>query len=296
LTGAVQEASLRSVRDRDVVVRGLRLRVRERGEGAPCVLLHGWLDHLGSFDALAPLLPGRTIAYDARGHGDSSWVGPGGFYHFVDYVGDLEGLLAEVAPDGPVRIVGHSMGAAAALLYTACREERVAHLTMLDGAPLRIDAASVPDRMKKYLDDVAMDRTRRRVASQADARERLLRNNPGLSPQAVETLATVAADPAQGGALAWKWDPLLRAHSPLPVTEEVTQALVRGVRTPVLLLRAESGILPREEAVRARFAGLENLEVATIPGTRHHLHLEAPGAVAERILRAWGEAPRPDAG
>jgi pimeloyl-ACP methyl ester carboxylesterase len=72
------------VRDRDVVVRGLRLRVRERGEGAPCVLLHGWLDHLGSFDALAPQLPGRTIAYDARGHGDSAWAGPGGLYHIVD--------------------------------------------------------------------------------------------------------------------------------------------------------------------------------------------------------------------
>jgi pimeloyl-ACP methyl ester carboxylesterase len=277
------------VRDRDVVVRGLRLRVRERGEGPLCLLLHGWLDHLGSFDALAPLLPGRTIAYDARGHGDSAWVGPGGFYHFVDYVGDLDGLVAQVAPEGPLRLVGHSMGAGVALLYAACRPERVAHLTMLDGGPLRIDAASVPERMRQHLDDLNMDRTRRRVASREDARERLLRNNPALSPEAVDTLAVVGPDPAQGGGLAWKWDPLLRAHSPLPVTEDVTQAMVRSVRAPVLLVRAANGILAAEEAVRARFGALQRLDVVTIPEVRHHLHLEAPAAVAAHIRRAWGE-------
>jgi pimeloyl-ACP methyl ester carboxylesterase len=277
------------MRDRDVVVRGLRLRVRERGEGTTCVLLHGWLDHLGSFDALAPLLPGRSVAYDARGHGDSAWVGPGGFYHFVDYVGDLDGVLDEVAPEGPVRIVGHSMGAGVALLYAACRPERLAHLTMLDGVPLRVGAASVPGRMRRHLEDLRMDRTRRRVASAEDARERLLRNNPGLSPHAVETLAVVGPDPAQGGALAWKWDPLLRAHSPLPVTEEVTQAIVRSVRTPVLLLRAANGILGSEGEVRARLGALERLDVVTIPDVRHHLHLEAPAVIAQHIRRAWGE-------
>jgi pimeloyl-ACP methyl ester carboxylesterase len=276
-----------------VLVRGLRLRVRERGSGPPCVLLHGWLDQLGSFDALAPLLPGRTVAYDHRGHGDSAWVGPGGFYHFIDYVGDLEGLVREIAPQGPVRIVGHSLGAAVALLYTACQPQRVEHLTMLDGVPFPIGSDSVPDRMKQWLEDLGMDRTRRRVPSEAEARERLLRNNPRLSPEAVRTLATpIGPDPAQGGAMAWKWDPLLRAHSPLPVTEDVTQGLIRGLATPVLLLRAENGILPPEEELRARFAGLERLSVETVPGTRHHLHLEQPERVAERIRRAWEEAER----
>jgi len=83
------------IRERNVAVRGLSLRVRERGpqDASAAVLLHGWLDHRGSFDLLAPLLPGRTLAYDHRGHGDSSWAGAGAFYHFVDYLGDLEGLF-----------------------------------------------------------------------------------------------------------------------------------------------------------------------------------------------------------
>src|SRR3954471_1363642 len=124
--------------ERNIDVRGLSLRLRERGAGPLCTLIHGWLDHAGSFDRLAPLLPGRTVAVDQRGHGDSSWAGAGAFYHFVEYLADLDGLLRELQLPGPVRLVGHSMGGAVSLLYAAARPELVAHVTLLDAAPLLI--------------------------------------------------------------------------------------------------------------------------------------------------------------
>src|SRR5438552_2711710 len=79
-----------------------------------------------------------------------------------------------------------------------------------------------------------------------DAAQRLLRFNSTLAPAAAELLAQggVSPDPAQDGALAWKWDPLLRAHSPLPFTDPALQALLRQVSTPVLLLRGERGFVP----------------------------------------------------
>src|SRR5512141_2311782 len=101
-------------------VHGLKLHALDRGEGPLTLLLHGWLDHAGSFDLLAPLLPGRTVALDFRGHGGSEWVGAGGFYHFVEYVGDIDGVLDALGADA-VRIVGHSMGGAVGLLYAAAR-------------------------------------------------------------------------------------------------------------------------------------------------------------------------------
>jgi len=270
-------------------VRGLKLHCVERGEGELTLLLHGWLDHAGSFDLLAPLLPGRTVAMDFRGHGDSQWVGPGGFYHFVEYIADLDGALEVLSPQEPVRIVGHSMGAAAALIYAALRPGRVSHLTMIDAVPLSISTEEVPARLGSYLEDLRqMPRKRRRVDSVADAAQRLMRNNASLSETAARLLAHGGAspDPEQDNALAWKWDPLLRAHSPLPITEEVVQLVCAKATVPILVIRGEAGMLPTEPDLRSRFPHLK-ISVHTIPGTGHHAHLDAPGALASLIASAW---------
>jgi pimeloyl-ACP methyl ester carboxylesterase len=275
------------VREHFFEVRGLRLHARLRGDGPLTLLLHGWLDHAGSFDLLAPLLPGRTAALDFRGHGDSAWVGPGGFYHFIDYLADIDGAIEALAPGEPVRIVGHSMGAASALLYLAARPERVTHLTLIDALPILAPAAEVPARVTKHLADLrSFSREPRAVRSVEDAARRLMRNNASLEPAVARILAEGNVGPVDGG-LAWKWDPLLRAHSPLPVTEEVLRQLAAQVKQKLLVLRAEKGILPPEAELRARFPMLQ-FDLQTIPGTGHHVHLDAPEEVARRILAASG--------
>jgi pimeloyl-ACP methyl ester carboxylesterase len=122
------------------------------------------------------------------------------------------------------------------------------------------------------------------------------RANPDLAPAAARLLAqgAVGPDPARNGGLAWKWDPLLRARSPLPYTKDVLQEIVGRVRAPVLVLRAERGHLPEEQQLRAWLSPVPSLTVETVPGTSHHLHIDVPELVAERIRRAW-EAGSPDA-
>jgi pimeloyl-ACP methyl ester carboxylesterase len=270
-------------------VRGLRLHCVERGEGEMTLLLHGWLDHAGSFDLLAPLLPGRTVALDFRGHGDSQWVGPGGFYHFVEYIADLDGALEILSPQEPVRIVGHSMGAAAALLYASLRPGRVSHLTMMDAVPLSISTQEIPARLASYLEDLRhTPRKRRRVESIEDGAQRLMRNNPSLSEKAARLLAAggIAPDPEQENALAWKWDPLLRAHSPLPISEPVLQLVCARATSPILVIRGERGMLPDEAELRARFPLLK-MSVHTVAQGGHHVHVDDPAEVARIISTAW---------
>lgn len=288
-----------------VDVRGLRLHLRARGPDSapPVLLLHGWLDQCGSFDRLVDALharaaaPLRTLALDWRGHGDSAWVGPGGFYHLVEYVADLDGALDALGlSSAPVRLVGHSMGGAVALLYAAARPERVAHAALLDALPLRLDPGEIPGRLAGYLADLKRPRLRRAVASVEEAAARMRKANSLLSEEVALHLARggVGPDPAQGGALAWKWDPWLRAQSPLPVTADALRELQGRVRAPLLVVRAGQTWLPEEAELRTRLVPAQGpIEVATLPGTAHHLHLEKPAEVAALLEAAWARpAPR----
>ncbi len=280
-------------RDQDLTVRGLRLHARlfDGPPGPTALLLHGWMDSCASFDLLAPLLAeaGPVVALDFRGHGDSEWAPLASFYHVVEYVADVDGALDALAVQGPVRLVGHSLGGAVALLYAAGRPARTLHATLLDAMPLTVPPEEVPLRLSSWLEDLRKPRQRRRVDSVDDAVNRLVRFNPSLPREAARHLAAggVSPDATQGGGMAWKWDPLLRGHSPMPFNEPALQALAGQITAPVLLVRGGSGFVPEPALVKERMATLRSLTIETIEQAGHHLHLERPGEVAALVLREW---------
>jgi 3-oxoadipate enol-lactonase len=88
--------------------RGALIRTFEGGEGPALLLVHGFGGAAWNFSELAPLLHGRRLIIpDLPGHGASTPLPAPTLTGFAD-------VLAELL-DGPVDVLGHSMGGVVAL-------------------------------------------------------------------------------------------------------------------------------------------------------------------------------------
>jgi len=106
------------------------------GEGPAIVLLHGLTATrryvvMGSKKLVR--CGWRTVAYDARGHGDSSPAPEASAYEYRDLVGDLIAVLDGFSLDRSV-LVGASMGATTAMMLAIEQPERVAALVQITPA------------------------------------------------------------------------------------------------------------------------------------------------------------------
>jgi len=118
-------------------VNGVDLAWSARGrtlEGTPAfVLVHGFTGSSHDFalevDALATQR--RVVTLDQRGHGHSSKAGALDGYTIEQLVADLAGFL-EAVGDGPVDLLGHSMGGRVALGLVLSRPDLVRSLILMD--------------------------------------------------------------------------------------------------------------------------------------------------------------------
>lgn len=121
---------------------GVCLQVRQRGpmDAPPIVLLHGLTDGGITWGRVMRALADdyRLIAPSLRCHEGSS--GPEEGFTLQDVAEDILRLLDALKP-GPAWLVGHSMGAAVALLLAARAPERFRGL-MLDEPPFKPGAGS----------------------------------------------------------------------------------------------------------------------------------------------------------
>ena len=132
----------------------VRLHIRRWGNPqAPLLfLLHGWMDVSASFQFVVDEFERdwNIVAPDWRGFGLSQWLHRP--YFFAEHIGDLEAIIDRYAPQGPVRMVGHSMGGILACLYAGLRPDRAEKVVSLEGfgiAPTTPDMA--PERYRQWL-------------------------------------------------------------------------------------------------------------------------------------------------
>ncbi len=289
------------MRLRSAAVGGIALAWREwhLGGSEALVLLHGFLDQAASFrplvDALAARgLRRRVFALDFRGHGRSGWNGPAQSYHFPEYVGDLDGWLEhlerEGAADGPIDLLGHSMGGTVACYYAGTWPERVRRLILVEGlGPPSLPFEEGPERLRVWREGVRRYRGRghRVYPDIAAAAARLREGNPRLGEALALELASEGTRPVEGGVV-WRFDPRHKVRSAVPFHEARLLPFLERITAPVLSVEgSESGKVPEWEMRRRR---IPRCTRRTVEGAGHMVHHDAPEALAAVVTEFLGGA------
>ena len=109
--------------------------------GSPVVFCHGLFGQGRNWTQIGKSLAAehRVTLLDLPDHGRSDWTpAEGGGW---DYVAAADAVAAELDPDDPVALVGHSMGGKVAMLVALRHPEVVARLCVVDVSPVAYQEA-----------------------------------------------------------------------------------------------------------------------------------------------------------
>lgn len=230
------------------------------------LLIHGFLDDASVWDGLVDSLAGEVnaIRYDLPGFGTrSESVAEACSATLGSLAAEAGDVLASI--DGPVIVVGQSLGTQIAELVAAQHPDQVRGLVLLTPVPL--GGTQLPDEVVAPFSALGGDRV-----AQRKVRAEL---SPNLSEDQLDRLADVGA----------------------PVAADVTAHYVEvwnnGVRntpatsafgSPVLIIRGGADGFVTQQLVDAISQRFVEPEVHVIDKGGHWVHVEYPGSVATMIL------------
>jgi len=224
---------------------------------------------------LAPhLAQFRLVALDLSGQGHSDHRSADATYHIWDDVPQLLGIVEQL-DEGSVTVMGHSRGAAIAVLLAAALGDRCSHLVLLDGMlPIPAEETAAPQQFVQAQRDREAARTRRRrhftdVAGFINARVKL-----GFSESSARLLAPRALRSHDNG-FELTHDPRLNQASAVKLTAGMIAAFYASLSVKTLVLVAEEGLRVRTglEASLQAISHLSDCSVQRVPG-KHHTHME----------------------
>lgn len=283
--------------------RGLRLHVAEWGgaESPPVVLLHGWADMARAWDPVAERLAEshRVLALDFRGHGLSSWVGAGGYYHLPDLVLDIDAVVTRLASGGPVVVIGHSMGGMAGSLFAGTFPHKVRAYVSIEGlGPMSTRPEHAPELFAEWVKTSSehIDEVPRPHSNLAEVVAELKRSNPRLAQHRALHLAHHGTEVGEDGLHRWRFDPLHKVRVPQPFYVDQARAFWRRIDAPVLIVRGEHA-WSRDMVAEweDRVSTFRDVRVVEISDAGHMIHHERPNLLAEAIAVFLREISMPSA-
>jgi pimeloyl-ACP methyl ester carboxylesterase len=247
------------------------------GRGAPVIAIHGLTATYISYIGVAEQLAGRRplFALDLRGRGDSDK--PEGPYGMAQHARDVA-VAMETLAFGPSVVVGHSMGAFVATALAAQNPELVSGIIMIDGGyvpdlPVGVDSSQMLDATLA----LRISQLSRTYDSRAAFLE-FWRSQPNFPAEDWNPWTEAFLDYEVVGETTVQPKASARAVG-VDVAEvfkrdEILERL-KSLRVPVLLLRAERGLEPKQppiypESVMPMFREcIPEMKEELVSGTTH---------------------------
>lgn len=260
----------------------------------PILLIHGWQDNAGTFDTLIPLLPPEFsyLAIDLPGHGFSSHIPNGCFYHIDDMISILEEIRT-MFKWAKVSIIAHSMGVVLAFMYGTLFPSRVDLICALDILrPGSLDASysaqSISFRMKKLYslkNDMELP-----GYTYDELKEIIFKGSlNSLNRNKVEYLMRrgVISSPNNPNQFQLTRDIRVKYINPLTIEHDITMCFIKEIRAAYLCIKSNHPSYQEQPHLfRAALDQFQkynrNFEIVYVVGT-HHFHLNEPDKIAPKI-------------
>ena len=235
--------------------------------GARGVLLHGLFGQGKNFTQVAKALQPElmSLLVDLPNHGRSSWTDHVDYAEMADTVADF--LRSDFAADGPVHLVGHSMGGKVAMVLALRHPDLIDRLVVVDISPGVSDGAGEFEHLLGSLASIDLATVDRR--SEAD--EALLELIPSPTIRGFLLQNLRAGDDDR-----YTWqanlEVLRRDLATIGGFPEIDATFDR----PVLWMAGENSPYVQEEDEAGMRRLFPRTRLVTIKGAGHWVHSEQP--------------------
>ena len=275
-----------------ITIRGLKICLCTWGpEEGPLVLcLHGILEQGAAWSEVAIRLAQkgyRVIAPDLRGHGRSDRVGKGGSYNLIDFLGDIDAIVENLAGKAFI-LVGHSLGSVLGAVFATIRPQRIRNIVLVETIlPTSNEDEDPTTTLANQLNTMAAPPEHPVFPDVKTAAERLRKATPAISLSLAMLLAERITEPCEGG-VRWRWEPLLRTRAGISLNgigRSRYLKLLEKIKVPITLVYGDKSNFNRIEDLNKQQEAMPNATKVVVSGG-HNLPLEAPSALAKIISGA----------